>query len=394
MILQRNNTLLISFFLLGLLASLFGGFKVGPANFHAYLAFISTILIVLIYVSSNRTSIKIWYIPIAFTILISIPRFNGQIGFLQIIYTLCPFLCFLLGTTVKKKNEFTENLIRLSNRILMVLVFCCIFYLLTGLTDLDSRASTIFIALILLINLILPSSRKIKLITIVLSIFILLVGARGALFSFLISYLFSTILSKFKLRYSLTLMFLFIFVLAFFNKIILDIIFSNSYLRDRTFYDGVYSYDKLIAFDFNTSGRDLAWPVYWDHILGRSNDLLLFLFGDGPGSASTYGLEMLGSSWAHPHNEFIRILFDYGTFGLFSFLLFWINIIYTVIRWGGEFEKKICLALAFFTILIMSTDNPLMYPLYYGNLSLFLLGFSYSSSYQRKFSEYRKFPLI
>ena len=101
--------------------------------------------------------------------------------------------------------------------------------------------------------------------------------------------------------------------------------------------------------------------------------------GKGAGSASAYLADLYDGDIAHPHNDYLRILHDYGVVGLVLFLyglarvgrLFWRN-------WAQPRELlqrrlSLAAALALTAIaMMMVTDNTLVYVFVMGPLGILL----------------------
>jgi len=89
--------------------------------------------------------------------------------------------------------------------------------------------------------------------------------------------------------------------------------------------------------------------------------------------------------WSHPHNEYIRILFDYGFLGAILFLIPILNLAYQCFkgtRHALTEETKFLCSVGLWGIIAMFllaiTGNVLMYVAWYGNLLFALIGFGLS----------------
>ena len=63
-----------------------------------------------------------------------------------------------------------------------------------------------------------------------------------------------------------------------------------------------------------TSGRVVIWTQTWQSAVESP------WIGKGAGSASAYLADLYDGDIAHPHNDYLRILHDYGVIGLVLFL--------------------------------------------------------------------------
>lgn len=67
---------------------------------------------------------------------------------------------------------------------------------------------------------------------------------------------------------------------------------------------------------FNTAGRYSAWQVFWDKIVADP------WFGHGAGTVS----EVIGGAFIHPHNDYLRILYDFGVVGGVLWILAFVSL--------------------------------------------------------------------
>lgn len=363
----------------GIISSLFGTLSVGPASIHFFIVLVNLIACTLFLLYVKKINLYYFVLPIFFYILLNFTFISGLFGFLENVYILSTFLFFLLGFSLSYNKNDKIFFKKIINFTICVLALFCFLFLIGLTTDIDTRWSSIFIAIMALSGLVISKGNfKILVLSIFLLLFVLISGSRGVLFSLMISYLITHIFFKFKLRYSIPVILIILTIFYVLFEKLLGLIFAIDIIRERTFYDGIYDYNKIINFEFDSSGRDIAWPLYWAEINNRI-DSFLILIGSGPGSISDFGVYHIGSSWEHPHNEIIRVLYDYGLIGLLCFLIFWIFVIQKILKAKEIYLKKISVVLILFMFLIMLTDNPLMYPVYFGNFFMFIVGMTCSS---------------
>jgi O-antigen ligase len=109
----------------------------------------------------------------------------------------------------------------------------------------------------------------------------------------------------------------------------------------------------------NTEGRTAVWGVLWS---GVQNERLI---GHGPGSASALSVS-LDPAFDNPHNDYLRILYDFGLIGLV--LLAWSAIrTRRLLRQARKTTHGLIPAVAALNaglavLIMMVTDNPLDYP--------------------------------
>ncbi len=153
-------------------------------------------------------------------------------------------------------------------------------------------------------------------------------------------------------------------------------------------------YDGLVRLDsakLKTSGRLAAWRLY---LRGIDDPVL-----GGGGVASTYfGPKHLGQRWGHPHNEYIRLLFDYGLIGT---LLLAVPIGWTLLichrrsrtgpdslRWLYSVGGLGLIA----GLMIGITANIIMYSAFYANLLFTIIGLAFAATAQIRSAARRTNP--
>lgn len=127
-------------------------------------------------------------------------------------------------------------------------------------------------------------------------------------------------------------------------------------LRDRFIKgDAAYSFGGL---DLNTSGRSVLWEMTLDSWQKAP------LFGNGPGSASAL-ISARFDNIGHPHNDYLRILHDFGLIGFVPFLIGLVLILRSTMRRARSLPEPIhkAAALALLGVIgVAVTDNVLVYP--------------------------------
>jgi O-antigen ligase len=109
----------------------------------------------------------------------------------------------------------------------------------------------------------------------------------------------------------------------------------------------------------NAEGRTQVWQKLWSEIPG---DLV---FGRGPGTASARSVQIL-ASFDHPHNDYLRILYDFGLLGTAVFAWFVIRCARLLRRAArgarGSMPARAAQYAGLAVLIMMATDNPLDYP--------------------------------
>jgi len=170
-----------------------------------------------------------------------------------------------------------------------------------------------------------------------------------------------------------------LFILGFF---LAGAIFYSSPVQREIFWKGEGTICDLFSFNpkiVKSSGRLTNWPVYFQGIKN-------IWIGEGCGSSMDYGLKTFRSKkWSHPHNEFIRVIFEFGIIGFillilpFSYIFSKLTVINKKkgierkskeLEWVGFVSRYGLLSL----FLISLTDNVLLYGAFFGNLLFVTIG--------------------
>jgi O-antigen ligase len=159
-------------------------------------------------------------------------------------------------------------------------------------------------------------------------------------------------------------------------------VFRSDVFQEITFRGQGGQLSDLLSFDpevVRTGGRLTAWPEYLD---GVTN----IWFGEGSAASVAFGNRLFGSGfWSHPHNEYIRVYFDYGIVGG---VLFLVPYVYLMIALRKKTKlavqldnlRRFCIAalLAFFLQAV--TGNIVMYCAWYGNFLFAIIGIYLSAT--------------
>jgi len=114
----------------------------------------------------------------------------------------------------------------------------------------------------------------------------------------------------------------------------------------------------------NTSGRTEIWATVWESALKAP------LTGQGAGSSEEVLLATDPTGAQHPHNDYLRILHDYGLFGLSLWCLGYASLLWVIgmsfVRSSREKDTEAALHLAALlsltgVALLMITDNTVVY---------------------------------
>jgi hypothetical protein len=171
--------------------------------------------------------------------------------------------------------------------------------------------------------------------------------------------LFTTRLSPF---YKL-LIFLFILLIAIAS-------FFTATIQENIFREGRGSIEDFFSFDYTvlkTGGRLYAWPLYIENV---SN----YWTGGGTSASANFGRSLFDGKWSHPHNEYIRLLFDYGIIGIILYAIPLIKMYRVCSTREGMVSDNLSFIYRIGKIGIIAylllglTGNALVYSVWFGNL--------------------------
>lgn len=158
-------------------------------------------------------------------------------------------------------------------------------------------------------------------------------------------------------------------------------LFYTTPVQENLFRKGYGTLEELFSFDpavVNSSGRLVAWP---ELINGIENRWL----GDGATSSAEFGYATF-RGWTHPHNEYIRILFDYGIVGFILLSIPSLHLL--IVLFQNAMRRRydpsmrwlyaVCINGFLAMLLLGITGNVLMYISYIGNMLFAIIGCSFA----------------
>lgn len=213
----------------------------------------------------------------------------------------------------------------------------------------SSATSIYYLALLIpfFIKYIYTREKKYLYLSIMLSLLIILCGTRITILAMMFFYFINLI--KFIKGYKkIILLTLFAIIVIYIVEISLS----------RLFFNNKYSIEAL-----NMSGRQLLWGALWEYLPNSK------WFGFGVGSTATY-LSIVkplgGGVDEQVHNDYLKILFNYGIIGLSLFIYMIINM-YRKLLVKEELNTYTLMNISisknfiFMFLIIMITDNVLVY---------------------------------
>lgn len=316
-----------------------------------------------------RFPIHIWFIWILF-IVYSLSFFLAINTLQRAIMLLCPILIgVLFGSLDFKKSDLkriTKALVFLTYSIFLVRI-------LSFLLKVEINSPGIVMIAVLLIcyfSLIGIDINRKYFFYVFLSVLIPIIGInRMAILAGLSS--FAVALHKISLIKKVLLIG-FIFLLGL-------VVFNSSKFQEKMFYSGSGELSTFIENpeDIRTHGRLVMWIPMWEEIKKSP------IFGYGFDQSTPFIKRYI--PWImHPHNDYLRIVFELGIFGFVIFLFTHCFQIYDLII---RYRESTGLSKMFFLIgaysfipffFLMITGNPIYYVNYFGNLQFALIGIAYS----------------
>lgn len=168
---------------------------------------------------------------------------------------------------------------------------------------------------------------------------------------------------------------------AYFGGIIVSLVFvmHTTAFQERFFFGEQRAVHDVVEGNINSSGRYELWPVLWKEAMERP------VFGHGIATAGMY-MDDQGFLLGHPHNEYLRVVFELGFVGLACFVVA-VAFIGTD-AWrraraaSGELSHAfaaVCMGMA--VLLVMcATDNPLPYNVAFMHPLFLLIGAAYGAA--------------
>ena len=157
-------------------------------------------------------------------------------------------------------------------------------------------------------------------------------------------------------------------------------VFQTEPIQRKMFYSGSGTLSEIRADnqDFATTGRSNMWAELGDAISKKP------WLGHGANASEPFISDLTGGL-THPHNDWLRLLFDYGYLGAAAFALTLLAQTLHALRHAkyANGEARILLlsgASSFIPfVLFMFTDNIILYAAFFGNLQFTILGLGYGA---------------
>jgi O-antigen ligase len=164
-------------------------------------------------------------------------------------------------------------------------------------------------------------------------------------------------------------------------------LFYSPRMQKKMFYSGQGEFSDILSEDFATTGRSFMW----ERMFAQAQEE--HWTGHGSGAGETFVYQITGGI-AYPHNDWLLTYFDYGVLGVAVFTGCMLLTMWDCLR-----KARSCLhpetrplllagASAFIPfMLMMMTDNIMVYASFFGNLHFTFLGLAYGSLRAERLSD-------
>jgi O-antigen ligase len=158
-------------------------------------------------------------------------------------------------------------------------------------------------------------------------------------------------------------------------------LFHTERVQQKMFYSGSGTLQDVSRENpnFSTSGRSRVWENMQVKIDEQP------WFGHGANASEPFVAKLTGGL-THPHNDWLRLLYDYGYFGTVIFGICMLLQMRHLLKMGKRCfgERRILFfaaATSFISFsLFMLTDNIILYAAFFGNFQFTILGLAYASA--------------
>jgi O-antigen ligase len=159
-------------------------------------------------------------------------------------------------------------------------------------------------------------------------------------------------------------------------------VFTTERVQQKMFYGGSGTIQdvRLENPDFATSGRTFMWRAL-EYEINKEP-----WFGHGANAVEPFLRKIQGqNALTHPHNDWLRLQYDYGYVGMLLFVFTMLGQIFHAWKLGrvstGNTRVFFYVGASSFLIfsLFMFTDNIILYAAFFGNLQFTILGLAYAA---------------
>jgi O-antigen ligase len=158
-------------------------------------------------------------------------------------------------------------------------------------------------------------------------------------------------------------------------------LFYTERVQRKMFYSGAGTLQDIGMSNpnFFSTGRSRLWDLITEEIKIKP------LLGHGPNASEEFVLSNTWGMLTHPHNDWLRLLYDYGFLGVSVFVFCLVAQVIQMLRMAKRFagaSRTLAYAgassfLPF--VIFMFTDNIILYAAFFGNLQFTIIGLIYAA---------------
>ena len=159
-------------------------------------------------------------------------------------------------------------------------------------------------------------------------------------------------------------------------------LFHSPRIQQKSFRSGEGEMSDVLSKDFSDNARFFMWKNFDEQIKRKP------WFGYGTGAGEKFVRQITNDQSGYPHNDWRLTLYDHGIFGTAIYVLCILGMMVHAYR---QSKKALDKSRLFFLagassfipfMLLMYTDNIMVYVSFFGNLQFTLLGVAYGAKYR------------
>jgi O-antigen ligase len=145
--------------------------------------------------------------------------------------------------------------------------------------------------------------------------------------------------------------------------------------------------------NFFTTGRSRLWDLMEEEIKIKP------IWGHGANASEDFVLSVTWGTLTHPHNDWLRLLYDYGFIGTSIFAICLVGQAIHLLRRAPRTFGESCVLLyagasSFLPfVLLMFTDNIILYAAFFGNLQFTIIGLVYAAQKTKEVDAWRYYQI-
>ena len=172
-------------------------------------------------------------------------------------------------------------------------------------------------------------------------------------------------------------------------------LFYTERIQKKMFYSGAGTLQdvRLSNPDFFTTGRSRLWDLMIEEVKLKP------VWGHGGNASEDFVLSATWGVLTHPHNDWLRLLYDYGLVGTSIFVICIVmQVVHLLKRAPRAFGESCVLVYAGASsfipfLLLMFTDNIILYAAFFGNLQFTIIGLVYAAQKTQEVDAWRYYQV-